>query len=265
MAITTNDIFWKSYPDSNLKHGILSIEDRVLDPRSMTEQKSKVGTAEGIIAFQSLDAVQRGALSKQLKVVVYKAGEFVVHHTGNERDVFFIVSGSIRVCMMSVCGKEVQFEDLESGEMFGEIAALDGKERTSNCVALTETKLAIMSQTDFLAALDTYNGFNRYIVKRLTYMLRTHMGRVFEFSTRNVKDRVRFEVFRIGMRAEGDPSQDIVIKDVPTHADIASRISSHREAVTRELKQLEKDGVITWKPGNYVIHKLNELTTPAPE
>jgi len=226
----------------------------------MTEQPGKNGIAEGIAAFQSLDSVQRGALSKQLTVAKFRAGDFVVRHSAAERDVYFIVSGTIRVCMLSSCGKEVQFEDLESGEMFGEIAALDGKERTSNCIALTETTLAVLSQTDFLAALDTYNGFNRYIVKRLTSMLRSHMGRVFEFSTRSVKDRVRFEVFRMGVRADGDPMQDIVISDVPTHADIASRISSHREAVTRELKQLEKDGVITWKPGNYIIHKLDQLT-----
>ena len=51
----------------------------------------------------------------------------------------------------------------------------------------------------------------------------------------------------------------VKFEDVPTHADIASRISTHREAVTRELKNLEKLGVINWRPGNYVVHDITAL------
>ncbi len=207
-----------------------------------------------------LDSVQRSALAKNLRVLICKPGEVVIHQSGAERDVYFIIAGRIRACVMSASGKEVQYEDLNAGEMFGEIAALDGGARTSECIAVTETTLAVMRQTDFLAALDTHSGLNRYIIKRLTSMLRNHMGRVFEFSTHGVKDRVRFEVFRIAIKSADNLSGDIVVSDVPTHADIAARISSHREAVTRELKQLEKAGIITWRPGNYIVHDINALS-----
>ena len=51
----------------------------------------------------------------------------------------------------------------------------------------------------------------------------------------------------------------VLFEKVPTHADIASRISTHREAVTRELKRLERIGLIDWKPGHYAVHDVSEF------
>ena len=49
------------------------------------------------------------------------------------------------------------------------------------------------------------------------------------------------------------------ISPPPTHAEIAARISTHREAVTRELKQLERKGVIERNRGSIVIKNLEEF------
>ena len=217
---------------------------------------------EGINAFQTLDVDQRNAIKSKLRATQYKAGEIIINHSENERDVFFIISGRVRTLMMSSNGKEVQFDDIEAGEMFGEIAALDGRSRTCDCVALTDTSLAVMTQNNFLFAVSTFDGLNLYIMTRLTQILRSYAGRVFEFSTHSVKDRVRYEVYRIAARQAKSRTGDITISDAPTHADIAARISSHREAVTRELKSLEKAGIITWKPGNHIVHNIGALMNP---
>ena len=71
-----------------------------------------------------------------------------------------------------------------------------------------------------------------------------------------------YEVFRIAARQAKSRSGDVIITDAPTHADIAARISSHREAVTRELKMLEKAGTITWKPGSHIVHDIGALMNP---
>lgn len=227
----------------------------------MTDTKVQTSTIEGILAFESLDSAQRAAVAHRLRLRLYPAGIKMIHPQNTGPEVYFIISGSIRICILSSCGKEVQFEDLSAGQMFGEIAAIDGGERTSDCIALSDTTIAIMSQSDFLNALDTYTGFNRYITKRLTKMLRRHMKRVIEFSTHTVRDRVRFEVLRIALSSDTQTPEGIIISQPPTHADIASRISTHREAVTRELKLLEKSGVVTWRPGIYQVHDIHALTT----
>ena len=73
---------------------------------------------------------------------------------------------------------------------------------------------------------------------------------------RSVRKTVGFSQEKLANEAD---ISAVSFKDVPTHADIASRISTHREAVTRELKSLEKLGVIDWRPGNYVVHDVTAL------
>jgi len=219
----------------------------------------KAVSIEGIKAFQSLDAIQRESLAKVMTRRVYALGDSIINQTTDACDVYFLISGKVRVCTYSNNGKEIQFEDLESGEMFGELAALDGDSRTSECVALSESIVAVMSQTDFLVTIDTHTGVNRYVISRLVQMLRNHMGRVIEFSTHSVKDRLRLELFRMAVSKGALANDSITIDEAPTHADIASRISTHREAVTRELKYLEKSKIITWTRNVHMIHDLEAL------
>ncbi|MCP4766244.1 MAG: winged helix-turn-helix domain-containing protein [Gammaproteobacteria bacterium] len=59
----------------------------------------------------------------------------------------------------------------------------------------------------------------------------------------------------------------VVVETPPTHEEIAFRISTHREAVTKELKRLEKEGIITWNRSIHQIndlHRLRKIVTPPP-
>jgi CRP-like cAMP-binding protein len=83
-------------------------------------------------------------------------------------------------------------------------------------------------------------------------VIRTLNERVVEFSTLGVKDRIHAELLRLaqaGRIVEGSGR----ISPPPTHAEIAARISTHREAVTRELKKLEREGIIEKTKGSIVI------------
>ena len=68
-------------------------------------------------------------------------------------------------------------------------------------------------------------------------------ARIFEFSTLPVNSRVQAELLRLVRQAgarNGEPGSVIL----PTHAEIAERISTHREAVARELSRLSGIGLI---------------------
>jgi hypothetical protein len=81
------------------------------------------------------------------------------------------------------------------------------------------------------------------LLPQLVMKIRALTTRVYEFSTLAVSNRIQAELLRLaslvpraGKRARIDPA--------PTHTDIASRISTHREAVTRELNRLSRSGLI---------------------
>ena len=224
--------------------------------------KVEAATVEGIAAFQSLTNQHRVEVAERMQMQTFDSGDVVINQLNNENNVYFIITGRIRVCMFSNNGKEIQLDDLQPGDMFGELSAIDGCGRTSDCISLVNSKLVTLSQADFLTSLELYSGFNRYVMKRLASMTRKHIGRVFEYSAHSVRERLHFELYRLALTQSMGLQTDIVIQCPPTHADLAARISTHREAVTRELKQLESMGIITWNRRKHVIHDLIALTVP---
>src|SRR5215212_9259846 len=78
------------------------------------------------------------------------AGELIVTRDSLGTEVHFIVSGRVRVTTFSAARKQVTFRDEEAGEMFGDIAALDGKPRSADVLALESVLVASMASAVFL-------------------------------------------------------------------------------------------------------------------
>lgn len=215
--------------------------------------------------FDNLDAKVRDDIAGYFHIKKLVKGQYVISESQLNREVYFLVSGAVHACSFTENGKQVQFEELKPGMMFGELSAIDGKERSSDCIAATSVTLAVISAEDFQLLIDSYKSVRDNVIQRLAYMVRLHMRKLYELTTFPVPQRIRFELLRIASQREYNALRDtdspsIMLASVPTHAEIASRIGTHREAVTRELKSLEGSGAITWRPGEYVIHDITQLT-----
>ena len=68
---------------------------------------------------------------------------------------FFVISGSVRVMIQSA-GREVLLRQIDAGEFFGELAAIDGQPRSSGIVATTDVTIARMPASVFRAAIHAH-------------------------------------------------------------------------------------------------------------
>ena len=82
--------------------------------------------------------------------------------------------------------------------------------------------------------------------------------RVFEFSALAVNNRIHAELLRLA-RDHMTAENTAAIQPAPTHAEIASRISTHREAVTRELSRLSRAGIVVRRSGALVVEDVERL------
>jgi len=174
----------------------------------------------------------------------FEPGDPIIDYLDASDDVFFIAEGAAHVTLYSVDGKVVSFRDLGPGAVFGEYAAIDSSPRSASVVAMTGGCLvASMTRRRFRELLQTDLKVTEALLKHLVNELRELTSRVYEFSTLPVNDRIRAEVLRLARRVA--PKGNVVrIVPAPTHAHIASCVSTHREAVTRELNRLSKEGII---------------------
>src|ERR687886_908437 len=79
----------------------------------------------------------------------FEPDEILVDFDDLSTDVYFLLSGEVRVLIRTQSGKEVILGEMRGGQLFGELAAIDGVKRSANVTALTRGEACIMSATVF--------------------------------------------------------------------------------------------------------------------
>ncbi len=122
--------------------------------------------------FRELETEARNALFGRLHIRAYAAGETVFLMGSAGDSMMAVLSGSVRISVPSPDGKEIVLAILHAGEVFGEIALLDGKDRTADARAMTPCSLAILERREVLAFLDrhpkTWAKFVEVLCNRVT-------------------------------------------------------------------------------------------------
>jgi CRP-like cAMP-binding protein len=192
---------------------------------------------------ESLPHGLRDAYLNRARSMKVRRGHIIISEGDEASDVYLICSGKVQVSLLSPHGREIILRDLGEGQAFGETAAIDGLPRSANIVALEDTLLARMRGDEFLDFLESTPGMGAWMARLLTARIRDLTERAFELATLPVAARVHRELLRLAheSNATGDY---VLITDMPRHADLAARIGTHREAVTRELNLLAGDGIL---------------------
>ena len=205
--------------------------------------------------FAGLSTEDLAALAARCRWRTTRSGELIIGHRDQSRDVLFLLSGLVRVNIYSLSGRQVSFRDIRPGDVFGELSAIDGKPRSASVESLVPSTLMVMPQAVFLDMLQAHPPVMIETLCRLTAMIRSLTDRIVEISTLAVRNRVQAELVRL---ARDHGGRDGVVNPAPTHAEIASRISTHREAVTRELNELTKNGLVSRDGRTLIISDLEE-------
>jgi CRP/FNR family transcriptional regulator, cyclic AMP receptor protein len=216
-----------------------------------------IETLANIGLFQSLDARAIGLLDRQCSWRRAAAGEWILDYQAPSNDVFFVVSGAVRV-MIHSAGREVLLRQIEAREFFGELAAIDGQPRSSGIIAETHATIARMKPSVFRETVHSHPDVCDRLLALLTSQVRMLANRVSEFSTLDVRHRIYAELLRLARPEVGNGARGIV-SPPPRHAEIAARVSTRRETVTRELKSLEVAGLVERRRGALVLADRDRL------
>jgi len=217
-----------------------------------TMNAQPVSTSETLVP----DDVRAILMSRAVQVRARK-GQVVVGVGLSAGDVYLITEGRVAVSLVSATGRETILRTIGPGQIFGELAAIDGAARSADVIAMEDVKLAVIPGATFLDTLQAEPALALWLVRHLTTQVRYLTDRVYELSNLAVGNRLLCELLRLAI--EAGVSGDSAVFRAPTQAEMAARIGTNRETVTREMTLLAGDGVIVRKGRHVEVPSLDRL------
>ena len=201
-------------------------------------------------------------LERQCRWKRYAPNEQIIDRDDDNRDVLFVVEGSVRVVNFSLSGREVSYAIIPTGGYFGELAAIDGRPRSASVMAAERCLLAAVSPQVFIGLLEENPSVALEVMRRLARIIRICDDRIMDLSTLGAVQRVHVELLRM---AQPDPAgtSALAIYPMPTHKDIAARASTTRETVARVISNLAAGNIVERRDkALYIVNKerLKELS-----
>lgn len=176
-----------------------------------------------------------------------------VFHEGDDSDACYIVKeGSFRVTREHSDGRAITLATLGPGEIFGELAMLDGDKRSASAEALTDGDLLALPANDVRGLLARHPEISLKLVAGLVRRLRAANVRLSRQSFQTVPSRVAGILAQLSREAQdGDESEEVTINMNQT--DLAQLAGTSRESVSRFLAELERAGVVRSGRGRVTV------------
>lgn len=206
--------------------------------------------------FADLEAGELERFSHVAVPRTFPAGTRVFHE-GDDSDACYIVKeGSFRVTREHSDGRAITLATLGPGEIFGELAMLDGDKRSASAEALAEGELLALPANDVRALLARHPEISLKLVAGLVRRLRAANVRLSRQSFQTVPSRVAGILAQLSREAqdnggEGDTEEEVTIQMNQT--DLAQLAGTSRESVSRFLAELERAGVVRSGRGRVTV------------
>jgi CRP-like cAMP-binding protein len=198
-----------------------------------------------------LEQVARVAMTRR-----FEAGE-VVFKEGDEGSTCYIVrSGRARAIREHPDGRSITLAHFEPGDIFGEMAMLDGERRSATVETTEGTEAIAILSSDMRRLLHEYPDISVKLIAALGQRLRETNERLARQSFQTVQSRVAAALSQL-VAATREQEGDVVI--TATQAELAQLAGSSRESASRFLAVLERAGIITQGRGRLTVHDQEAL------
>jgi CRP/FNR family transcriptional regulator, cyclic AMP receptor protein len=191
--------------------------------------------------FGALDDGVRKELATRVHRKAFAVGEPIFHVGDPGQSMMVILNGTVRVSLPGPKGKTVILADLAAGDLLGEVALLDGKERSADATALTKCELLVLDRRDVVSFLEKRADLCLKLLDLLCARLRKSDQRMsgiafFELSSRLAKVLLdqSAKPARPGVKPKLSLSQ----------TELASMINATRENVNRCLRNWQRQGIV---------------------
>jgi CRP-like cAMP-binding protein len=208
----------------------------------------------GILSSEDIDALLLRARFEH-----YPAGHLIFARGTPGRSMMAVLSGGVRISTTSPNGREVVLAILNPGEVFGEMALLDGGERTADAIALSDCGLLVIDQRDFIPFLESRTDLCIRFLRLLSQRLRrtdelVEMALFERLETRLAKALIQLAT---DTSDEHQPIPPVILR--VSQQELSDIVGAARENVNRVLRTWQREGLLELGKRRVVIRSLDAL------
>ncbi|MYM85059.1 cyclic nucleotide-binding domain-containing protein [Duganella sp. FT50W] len=194
-----------------------------------------------LLAELSDEDMQR--VKTELRFRQYNKRDIVLQKGAAGDGLLFLLSGQMQVIDVTEDGRAIGLRMLAPGDFFGEIAVINGSQRTASVVAMSSVLVAFLPAAAALHLFSHAPSVANMMLRHLAAKIQRDSEFRSLLSINNTARRIY--TYLVQMKKPGEePGQPEVVENLPTHQDIANMINTSRETVTRALTALAQQGII---------------------
>lgn len=160
------------------------------------------------------------------------------------RNVYLLKKGRVKIANTAPSGKEVTFDILEPGEVFGELDAMEDAPRSTSAETLDDALICVIPRKDFDQYLAMHPTVTIKLTKLIGLRLKKIQSRVEDLVFRDVPARLAHLLSELSKTEGVADKQGIRLKVKLTHQEMANLIGCSRETVSTTMGQFRNDGLI---------------------
>jgi len=208
--------------------------------------------------FGSISPSLCEAIAQEMRDARYRAGQSIFERGDPGNVIYLVLEGRVRLSVSTAEGRELSFAHALAGDIFGEIAALDGSPRSANAGALTDVRMKSLAAAALHRLIAAHPALSKSVIEFLCSRLRDvsdHLEDVALFSVeRRLARFLLHEASRRGRQSAGAMRITLGM----SQGELALLVGASRPKVNTALTMLEDLGAIT-RQGSEIICDLEAL------
>src|ERR1700680_2347450 len=226
-------------------------QDKTGEARSLSSSKLAVLRRHPI--FCDLDPEALDQLCRYAKHATLKRGATIFSKGEPGNSLFAVISGTVKISISSADGRNAILNLIGAGEIFGEVAVLDGQARTADAIANTNCEIFVIDRREFLAFVRSQPVLAMKFIELLCTRLRWTSDQVEQVILQNLPGRLASALIRLTEKHKLAPGGRTI---AVTQQEISEMVGMTRESINKQLRvwaarnwvRLEHGAIVVLKP-----------------
>jgi CRP-like cAMP-binding protein len=217
--------------------------------------KIQISDLDKMHLLDGLDPVLKKALLIHFHVRTYAKNESVVQKRLASAELYFLLSGRLKVVDFIQSGREIGFVFINPGMHFGELALIDGRPRSASIIATEPSVVIVLPKKQAQQLIFAVPHVSKKLLLQLTDTIRKDNEHIILLGSGSAYCRIYKLLIQQVEQIEGE----CIIDHILTQHEMAMMTNTTRETVSRAISQLQNMGVVKREGKKLIIEKIDAL------